>query len=144
MSLARSLTLLAAAGLLTLGACSRATGGGSPGASSGGSPAGPSTASSASAGVISVTANDSECTLSATSAPAGTTTFQVTNTGSKVTEFYVYDGDRVVGEAENITPGLSRTLSVQVSQPGTLTTACKPGMVGDGITGTFTVTAAGS
>ena len=93
------------------------------------------------AGPIAVTASDTACTLSATTAKAGTITFQIQNTGSKVNEFYVYaEGDRIVGEVENITPGLSRELKVEITEPGTFTTACKPGMVGDGIRATFTVT----
>jgi iron uptake system component EfeO len=92
-------------------------------------------------GPIAVNATDTACQLSATSAKAGTVTFQIQNAGSKVNEFYVYAaGDRIVGEVENITPGLSRELKVEITEPGTLTTACKPGMVGDGIRGTFTVT----
>ena len=98
-------------------------------------------ASTAAGGPIRVNATDTACELSATTAKAGTVTFEVTNTGTKVNEFYVYaEGDRIVGEVENITPGLKRELKVEVTQPGTLTTACKPGMVGDGIRGTFTVT----
>ena len=102
-----------------------------------------STGSSTTAGhgPITVTATDTTCQLSATTAKAGTVTFQVANTGSKVNEFYVYaEGDRIVSEVENITPGLKRELKVEITQPGTFTTACKPGMVGDGIRGTFTVT----
>ncbi len=92
-------------------------------------------------GPIAVNATDTACQLSTTSAKAGTVTFQIQNTGSKVNEFYVYAaGDRIVGEVENITPGLSRELKVEITEPGTLTTACKPGMVGDGIRGAFTVT----
>ena len=88
-----------------------------------------------------MTATDTECTLSAVTAAAGTLTFAVTNKGTKVNEFYVYAaGDRIVGEVENITPGLSRELKIEVTEPGTLTTACKPGMVGDGIRAPFTVT----
>lgn len=50
-------------------------------------------------GVITVTATDTECTLSADTAPAGTVTFRITNEGSKVNEFYVYAaGGRVVSE----------------------------------------------
>ena len=65
----------------------------------------------------------------------------ITNNGSKVTEFYVYgEGERVMGEVENISPGLQRKLIVQLSQPGTYQTACKPGMIGDGLRGDFTVT----
>jgi iron uptake system component EfeO len=98
-------------------------------------------ASTAAGGPITVNATDTTCELSATTAKAGTVTFQVTNTGSKVNEFYVYaEGDRIVGEVENITPGLKRELKIEVTTPGTFTTACKPGMVGDGIRAPFTVT----
>ena len=48
----------------------------------------------------------------------------------------------MLGEVENITPGLTRTFHVEVAEPGTYTTACKPGMKGDGIRGDFTVTGA--
>lgn len=90
---------------------------------------------------ITVDASDGACTLSGTAAKTGPSTFQITNNGSKVTEFYVYgEGDRVMGEVENISPGLQRKLIVQLSEPGTYTTACKPGMIGDGIRGSFTVT----
>ena len=52
------------------------------------------------------------------SADAGTSVFNVTNGGNKVTEFYVYaPGDRVMGEVENIAPGLSRDC----------TSSCPPG-----------------
>ena len=99
------------------------------------------TSSSAPPGQISVQASDSGCTLNATTAPAGVVTFDVANTGSKVTEFYVYaEGDRIIGEVENIGPGLSRQLKVEVTEPVTLTTACKPGMVGDGIRSAFAIT----
>lgn len=92
-------------------------------------------------GAIPVTASDSTCEVARATAPAGTVQFAVTNTGSKVNEFYVYaEGDRIVGEVENIGPGLSRTFLVELRQPGTYQTACKPGMVGDGIRSTFTVT----
>ena len=92
-------------------------------------------------GPIVVNATDTACDLSATTAKAGTVTFQVANSGSKVNEFYVYaEGDRIVGEVENITPGLKRELKVEITEPGTFTTACKPGMVGDGIRAPFIVT----
>lgn len=92
-------------------------------------------------GDIIVDANDSSCDVGATSAQTGSSTFQVTNNGSKVTEFYVYgEGDRVMGEIENIGPGVSRQLIVALPEPATYQTACKPGMVGDGIRGDFVVT----
>lgn len=95
----------------------------------------------AAAGDITVTAADDSCELSGTEAGTGPSTFVVTNNGTKVTEFYVYGaGDRVMGEVENISPGLQRTLVVQLSEPGTYQTSCRPGMVGDGIRSDFTVT----
>ena len=98
-------------------------------------------ASASAGGPITVTATDTECQVSAVTAPAGTITFKVTNTGTKINEFYVYaEGDRIVGEVENITPGISRDFHVEVTEPGTYQTACKPGMVGDGIRAAFTVT----
>ena len=100
-----------------------------------------STAAGGGGGPMTVNATDTACELSATTAKAGTVTFQVTNSGSKVNEFYLYaEGDRIVSEVENITPGLSRELKVEITEPGTFTTSCKPGMVGDGIRGAFTVT----
>ncbi len=90
---------------------------------------------------ITVNATDTACELSATTSPAGQVKFTVTNAGSKVNEFYVYGAnDEVVGELENISPGLTRDFSVDLSKPGTYRTACKPGMSGDGIRADFTVT----
>lgn len=90
-------------------------------------------------GDLTVAASDSECKVSATKLKAGPSTFKVTNSGSKVTEFYVYaEGDRIMGEVENVGPGLSRNLVVDLPK-GTYEGACKPGMVGDGIRQTLTV-----
>jgi len=92
-------------------------------------------------GAIAVDAKDTSCTVARTTADAGTLTFDVTNNGTRVTEFYVYgEGDRIMGEVENIGPGLKRTLRVEVPDAGKYTTACKPGMQGDGIRAEFTVT----
>ena len=64
---------------------------------------------------------------------AGTSTFAVKNDGDDVTEVYVYaDGDEVKGEVENIGPGTSRDLDVDLTA-GEYEVACKPGMKGDGI-----------
>ena len=63
------------------------------------------------------------------------------NSGDQVTEFYLYgeDGLRIVGEIENVGPGLTRDLVVR-AEPGKYVTACKPGMKGKGIREDFTVT----
>ncbi|MCW2652883.1 MAG: peptidase [Mycobacterium sp.] len=90
---------------------------------------------------ITVSASDTSCELSGAQAATGPSTFVVTNNGTKVTEFYVYGaGDRVMGEVENISPGLQRRLVVHLTEPGIYQTACKPGMVGDGIRTPFNVT----
>jgi iron uptake system component EfeO len=109
------------------------------------SPSGTSGATaSANPRILTVQANDSECKLSSTSAPSGTLTFAVTNGGAKVTEFYLYgeDGERIVGEVENIGPGITRELVMKV-EPGSYITACKPGMAGDGIRAPFSVSDSG-
>jgi iron uptake system component EfeO len=93
-------------------------------------------------GPISVTSTDSSCTVSNDKAPAGPVSFTVDNGGSKVTEFYLYsaDGKRIIGEVENIGPGLQGKLTV-TAEEGDYLAACKPGMAGDGIRSAFTVTA---
>ncbi len=90
---------------------------------------------------LSVDSSDGACGLSASEAPAGTISFQVTNSGSQVTEFYLLaeDGLRVVAEVENVGPGITRPLVAHVPA-GSYVTACKPGMTGDGIRSDFTVT----
>ncbi|MGI5525627.1 iron uptake system protein EfeO [Micromonospora sp. CA-259024] len=93
----------------------------------------------AAGGPIVVKASDTACEVGTTDLSAGTATFKITNSGAKVTEFYVYaDGDRVLGEVENIAPGLSRELHVELPA-GTYQTACKPGMSGKGIRGALKV-----
>ena len=100
---------------------------------------------SAGEGAIAVTSTDDACEVAVSEAPSGVVQFAVTNSGSQVTEFYVLaeDGLQVLSEVENIGPGLSRDLVVQVG-PGTYQVACKPGMVGDGIRSAFTVTDSGA
>lgn len=92
---------------------------------------------------VAVEATDTACAVSPSAGQTGTTRFAVTNNGSKVTEFYVYDKDGgVLAEVENISPGLRRELTVDFVEPGDYRLACKPGMVGDGIRADFTVRAA--
>jgi iron uptake system component EfeO len=89
---------------------------------------------------IAVTATDTACDVSTDTLQAGTHDFMVTNKGSKTTEFYVYaEGDRIMGEVENIAPGVARSLLVELPA-GDYQAACKPGMVGDGIRHDLTVT----
>ena len=73
---------------------------------------------------VTVNATDTACELSATEGAAGPATFVVTNNGTAATEFYVYGKDnRVLGEVENISPGLQRQLVVQFDEPGSYTVA---------------------
>lgn len=100
------------------------------------------TADTADATVIAVESTDTACTVETATAPSGTITFQVTNAGERVTEFYILkdDGLSIVAEVENIAPGTDRALTV-VGQPGEYFTVCKPGMIGEGIgTTEFTIT----
>jgi iron uptake system component EfeO len=115
-----------AAALTSLAACGKDS---SPAGSSGG-------------GKIAVNATDTECKVARADSSAGSVHFAVTNNGSKVTEFYVYaEGDRVMGEVENIAPGVTRELLVDL-EAGSYQTACKPGMSGKGLRNVFTVTGA--
>ena len=93
---------------------------------------------------LTVAATDTGCAVSAGEAPSGTITFTVTNEGTRINEFYLLaeDGLRIIAEVENIGPGLTRDL-VLTAPAGAYFTACKPGMVGDGIRDSFTVTDSG-
>ena len=102
--------------------------------------------SSADATSLEVDSSASDCAVSAAKAPSGNISFAITNSGDQVTEFYLLadDGLRIVGEVENIGPGISRDLVVQAA-PGDYFTVCKPGMVGDGLgKAAFTVTDSGA
>ncbi len=58
---------------------------------------------------------------------AGPANFEVTNNGADaVTELELQQGGRIVGEVENLTPGLSGSFSVTL-QPGTYQTVCPNG-----------------
>jgi iron uptake system component EfeO len=93
---------------------------------------------------VAVEASDDACKVSDTELDAGPVTFEVTNKGSKVTEVYVYgeqggEFTKIISEVENIGPGTSRNLSVDLDG-GTYEVACKPGQTGDGIRTKVTVT----
>lgn len=101
---------------------------------------------SESAGNIRVESTADACKISASTAPSGPISFDVTNSTNQATEFYILadDGLKVVGELENIAPGAPRTLTVSMPA-GDYFTVCKPGMVGAGVGKTaFTVSDSGS
>ena len=95
-----------------------------------------------SAASVKVSATNDSCAVSTPESASGTVTFAVTNDGDKVNEFYILGENEltIVGEVENIAPGATRELVVQVG-PGTYYTSCKPGMIGAGVgQALFTVT----
>jgi iron uptake system component EfeO len=108
----RLLLALAASPLLLLTAC----GGGSEAASGGASGA---------PGTVKITLTDDGCTAEPTSVTAGARTFEVVNEGaSSVTEGeLVNSGGRIVGERENLTPGLRGTFSLTLDA-GDYTVQC--------------------
>ena len=91
---------------------------------------------------VNVVATASSCEPATTNLPAGKTTFKVQNKGNDVTEMYVLQGTRTVGEVENIGPGTSRNLTANL-KAGDYELVCKPGMKGDGIRTKITVTGSG-
>ena len=97
------------------------------------------------AGSISVVSTADECRVTPATAPSGNIVFDVKNEGSEATEFYLLDsnGTGIVGEVENIGPGLTRRLVVTVGA-GEYVSSCKPGMIGDGIRAPFVVTDSGT
>jgi iron uptake system component EfeO len=95
---------------------------------------------------LTVDSSSTSCAVSRATAPSGNIVFTVKNSGDQVTEFYLLadDGVRIVGEVENIGPGIQRDLVVRV-KPGDYFTACKPGMDGGGVgKAAFTVTDSGA
>jgi iron uptake system component EfeO len=101
-----------------------------------------SKAGGASGDNVQITLTDAGCDPARLELPAGPTTFEVRNEdASDVSEFEILDGGKVLGEVENLTPGLSGTFDLTL-EPGTYTTAC-PG--GDGAAeGELVVTGSGS
>lgn len=91
---------------------------------------------------LTVSSTADACDVSTATAESGNVTFKITNDGEQTTEFYLLgeDGLRIVSEKENIAPGASADLTVQL-QPGAYFTACRPGMRGANVgKADFTVT----
>jgi iron uptake system component EfeO len=118
----RILAALALAAL-TLSACGDA-------ADSGGS-------SSGAARTVKVALTDAGCSPAAITARPGATRFVVSNSGtSKVSEFEILEGKRIIGEAENIVAGIDGGFTLNL-KPGEYTTACPGGS--SAATGSLTV-----
>jgi iron uptake system component EfeO len=83
-----------------------------------------------------------DCTYSTTSAPAGPITFDVSNTGATgLSEFEVMTGERIIGERENVVPGLPAGTFTLTLDGGSYTLYC-PGANTEKTTLTVTGTAA--
>lgn len=93
----------------------------------------------AAAKTISLKLTDSGCEPHSVTAPAGSIAFEIENAGtSKVTEMEIMEGDKVLGEKENITDGLSGSFSLTLGA-GEYTIYCPGGDVEEG-----TLTVAGA
>ena len=93
----------------------------------------------AGAKTVSFKLTDAGCEPHDAKAPAGPIVFEIENAGtSKVTEMEIMEGDKVLGEEENITDGLDGSFSATL-EAGEYTIYC-PG--GSEDKGTLTVTGA--
>jgi uncharacterized cupredoxin-like copper-binding protein len=98
---------------------------------------------SSSSDTIAVTSTKTTCVPARTRLDAGKLTFEVTNKGRQTTELYVFgEGDKVIDEVENVGPGTSRTLTVDLAA-GDYQLGCKPGQKGNGIRADITVVGKG-
>jgi iron uptake system component EfeO len=91
-----------------------------------------------------LTITDDGCTPTSMKVTPGPATFEVSNTGSgAITETELLDGTHIIGEVENVAPGLTGEFSLTL-KPGTYTISC-PGGHGSGkgtlvVSGTATTT----
>jgi len=112
---------------------------------------GASGGSGTSARKIAFTLTKAGCDPAHLELPAGATTFDVKNDGADaVSEMELQQGGRIVGEVENLTPGLSGSFTVTL-EPGTYQTACPNGtsaakgdLVVTGVAGSGTTVASAS
>ncbi len=87
---------------------------------------------------VNVSINDAGCAPQTLSLPSGPTTFIVTNTGSgSVLEYEVEQSGRIIGEVENVIPGIDRAFTLNL-KPGAYILNCPGGT--SAATGTLTVT----
>jgi uncharacterized cupredoxin-like copper-binding protein len=120
----------------------------------------PEGADAVSGGAIGATLDDSSIALVAESAPAGTLSFDIANDGSTVHEFELLrtdisadslpvdsgvvqtsaQGIEIVDEVEDITPGTTATLSVEVDAGAYVVICNVPGHYDAGMSTSFTVT----
>ncbi|WP_375389854.1 iron uptake system protein EfeO [uncultured Amnibacterium sp.] len=134
---AAAIALLPATALL-LSACASG-GAASPAPSSAGASVAP-VSNGVSKVAIELVSGDSgdECTVSSSTAKAGPVTFSVTNTSATgITEVELLQGQRIVGEKENLAPGLAAVSFTSTLTGGTYSVYC-PGATTEATA--FTVT----
>lgn len=80
---------------------------------------------------VTVTMTDESCVVEPATAPAGPTTFNITNSGTDVNEFEIVAADKstIITEKENVGPGTTVKHVVDL-QPGEFFTGCKFQQVG--------------
>jgi high-affinity iron transporter len=126
--------------ILGLVACSPTASSGPSASGPTGSPGASGPAGSPAANAITVEAREYAFTPSALTATAGTVTFSIKNSGNDTHEFEIFHGDQVVDEVEDIVPGITRDLKVDLAA-GDYTFVCKlNGHDALGMKGTLTVT----
>lgn len=126
--------LAGATGLLTLALLVVTCGGSSAGDGAGSGEAAVQT--------VDIALTDAGCDPFELEVPAGPTKFQVTNKDAgAVTEAEVMDGSRILGEVENLTPGLGGSFTLDLA-PGNYTLYCPHGSEHE--RGTLTVTGGAS
>jgi FTR1 family protein len=108
-----------AAAIMLVGLILLATGCGSNSSSS--------TASTPGTKSVAFTISDEGCNPATMKLGSGPTTFHITNSGSSaVTELELLQGSRIVGEAENVAPGIPGKFTVTL-QPGGYSVSCPNG-----------------
>jgi iron uptake system component EfeO len=83
--------------------------------------------SASGAKTVKVSISDAGCNPAKLELPAGPTTFEVTNDGAAgVTEFEILQGSQILGEVENVAPGLNKSFSLTL-KAGNYVTYCPGG-----------------
>lgn len=137
-ALTSAAVLLGVSGLMA--ACSPAGAGSTSGPASpaAGAASGGPGASSPAVRQVHVSLSDAGCGPQTLSVPAGPATFIVTNTGSSsVLEYEIEQDGRIIGEVENVIPGIDRNFTLNL-KPGAYVLNCPGGT--SAATGTLTVT----
>ena len=80
----------------------------------GGGERAPADAATTAARTVHVAVTDAGCEPATLRLPAGPTTFLVTGRGERVSEYEIVGGGRILGEAENLAPGITGRISLRL------------------------------